>query len=164
MILFHPKFMLFSQSVVADSVITWNEGRQASLSFTISWILLKLMSIELVMSSNHLCPLSSLSSPALSLSQHQSFFFFFPQHQSLFSWVSTSHQVAKVFELQLQHQSSNAYSVLISFRIEWFDLSLLFKGLSSIFSNAIVQKNHYFGSQSSLWSKSHIHMQLLEKP
>ena len=112
-----------------------------------------------------LCPLSSLSSPALSLSQHQSFFFFFfPQHQSLFSWVSTSHQVAKVFELQLQHQSSNAYSVLISFRIEWFDLSLLFKGLSSIFSNAIVQKNHYFGSQSSLWSKSHIHMQLLEKP
>jgi len=58
------------------------------------------------------CPLSSLFPPSLSLSQHQ----------GLFSWVSSAHQVAKVFELQLHHQSSNAYSVLISFRIEWFDL------------------------------------------
>ena len=52
--------MLLEESVVAQSfscgwlfVIPWNEGRQASLSFTISWSLLKLMSIELVMSSNH---------------------------------------------------------------------------------------------------------------
>ena len=36
--------------------------------------------------------------------------------------VSSSHQVAKVLELQLQHQSSNEYSGLISFRIDWFDL------------------------------------------
>ena len=44
------------------------------------------------------------------------------QHQRLFQWVSSSHQVAEVLELQLQHKSSNKYSVLISFRIDWFDL------------------------------------------
>ena len=40
-------------------------------------------------------PLSSLSPPALNLSQHQ----------GLFQWVSSSHQVAKILEFQLQHQS-----------------------------------------------------------
>ena len=55
------------------------------------------MSIKLVMPSNHLIsshPLSSRS-PAFNLYQHQ----------SLFQWVSSSHQVPKVLELQLQHQS-----------------------------------------------------------
>ena len=56
--------------------------------------------------------LSSPSPPAFNLSQHQ----------SLFQWISSSHQVAKVLELQLQHQSFNEYSGLISFRIDWFDL------------------------------------------
>ena len=66
----------------------------ASLSFTISWILLTLMYIESVMPSNHLilcCPL--LLRPSI-----------FPS-MSLFQWVSSSHQVAKILELQLQHQS-----------------------------------------------------------
>ena len=51
-------------------------------------------------------PLSSPSLPGFNLSQHQ----------GLFQWVSSSHQVAKVLEFQLQ------YSGLISFRINWFDL------------------------------------------
>ena len=55
-------------------------------------------------------PLSPPSPPALNLSQHQ----------GLFQWVSSSHQVAKVLELQLQHQSFQW--ILISFRIDWFDL------------------------------------------
>ena len=59
-------------------------------------------------------PLSSPSPPALNLSQHQ----------GLFQWVSSSHQVAKVLELQLQHQSFNGYSGLISFRIDCFDLAI----------------------------------------
>ena len=67
---------------------------QASLSIINSQSLLKLMSIELVMLSNHLI-LSSLSPPAFNLSQHK----------GLFQWVSSSHHVAKVLELQLQHQS-----------------------------------------------------------
>ena len=65
--------------------------RQASLSFTISQSLLKLMSIELMMPSQPLLPTSP---PALSLSQDQ----------GLFQWLGSLHQVAKVLELQLQHQ------------------------------------------------------------
>ena len=53
-------------------------------------------------------PLSSPSPPALHLSQHQDL-----------EGVSSSHQVAKVLELQLPHQSG-----LISFRIDWFDLAV----------------------------------------
>ena len=51
-------------------------------------------------------PLLSPSPPALNLSQHQ----------GVFQWVSSSHQVAKVLELP-----SNEYSGLMSFRIDWFD-------------------------------------------
>ena len=57
-------------------------------------------------------PLSPPSPPALNLSQHQ----------SLFQWVSSSHQVAKVLELQLQHQSFQWILRMISFRIDWLDL------------------------------------------
>ena len=58
-------------------------------------------------------PLSSPSPPAFKLFQ--------PQHQGLF-WVRSSHQVAKVLELQLQHQSFQWLFRTISFRIDWFDL------------------------------------------
>ena len=57
-------------------------------------------------------PLLSPSPPAFNLSQYQ----------GLFKWVSYSHQVAKILELQLQHHSFQWYAVLISFRIDWFDL------------------------------------------
>ena len=67
---------------------------QASLSITNSWSLHKLMSIKLVMLSNQLI-LSTPSRPAFDLSQHQ----------GLFQWVSSLHQVAKVLEFQLQLQS-----------------------------------------------------------
>ena len=55
----------FSLSVVSDSATPWTAARQASLSITSSWSLLKLMSIESVMPSNHLilcCPLLLLPS------------------------------------------------------------------------------------------------------
>ena len=67
-----------------------NAAHQASLSITNSQSPFKPMSIESVMPSNHLI-LSSPSPPALNLSQHQ----------GLFKWVSSSHQVAKVLEFQL---------------------------------------------------------------
>ena len=95
-------------------------------------------------------PLSSPSPPASNLSQHQ----------GLFKWVSSSHQVAKVLELQLQHQSSNDYSGLISFRIDCFDLLWP----SRVLSSTTVQKHQFFNAQPSLWSNSHIHTWLLEKP
>ena len=74
---------------------SWTAARQVSLSFTVSQSLLKLMSVELMMSSNHLI----LCHPLLLL---PSICF---QHQGLFQWVSSSHQVAKVLGLQLWHQS-----------------------------------------------------------
>ena len=62
-----------------------------------------------VIQSSH--PLLS-PSPAFNLSSHQ----------GLFKWVSSSHQVAKVLEFQLQHQSFQWYLGLISFRMDWLDL------------------------------------------
>ena len=44
------------------------------------------------------------------------------QHQGLFKWVTSSHQMAKVLKFQLQHQSFQWISGLISFRIDWLDL------------------------------------------
>ena len=83
-------------------------------------------------------------------------------HQDLFQRVGSSHQVAKVLELQLQHGPSNEYSGLISFRIGL--ISLLSKGLSRIFSSTTVWKHQFFSSQPSFWSNSHICIWLLEKP
>ena len=57
-------------------------------------------------------PLSSPFLLAFSLSQHQ----------GLFLWVSSSHQVAKVLEFQLQNQSFQWILGLISFRMDWLDL------------------------------------------
>ena len=71
----------------------WTAARQALLSSTITLSLLKLMSIESVMLSNHLiicCLLLLLPS-------------IFPSI-TVFQWVSSSYQVARVLELQLQHQ------------------------------------------------------------
>ena len=65
-------------------------------------------------------------SEAIQLSHPLSFpspAFNFSQHQGLFQWVSSSHQVAKILEHQLfSISSSNEYSGLISFRMGWFDL------------------------------------------
>ena len=53
------------------------------------------------------------------------------------------------------------YSGLISFRIDWFDL-LEVQGTLKVFSNITVQKQQFFGTQSSLWSNAHIHTWLQE--
>ena len=88
-------------SSVAQSCLTfcnfWTAERQASLTITNSESLLKLMSIDLVMPSNHviLCHLLLILVICL-----QSF-----QASGSFPRVSSSHQVAKVLEFQLQHQS-----------------------------------------------------------
>ena len=58
---------------------------------------------------------------------------------------------------------SNEYSGLISFSIDCL-ISLLSKGLSRVFSSTTVQKHRFFGAQPSLWSNSHIHTWLPEKP
>ena len=95
-------------------------------------------------------PLSSSSPPAFNLSQHQ----------GLFKWMSSSHQVAKV------SVSASVFPMNIQ---DWFPLrwtgwiSLQSKGHSRVFSNTTDQKHQVFSTQLSFWSKSHIHTWLLEK-
>ena len=67
-------------------------------------------------------PLLSYSPPAFNLAQHW----------GLFQWVSSLHQVAKVLEFQLQHQSSSEYSGLIFFGMDWLDLLAVQGTLKSI--------------------------------
>ena len=54
------------------------------------------------------------------------------QHYGLFKWISSSHQVAKVLEFQLQHQPSNKHPGLISFRMVWLDLLVVQGTLKSL--------------------------------
>ena len=99
-------------------------------------------------------PLSSPSPPAPNLSQHQ----------GLFPWVSSSHQVAKILKFQA------SASVLLMNIQDWFPLgwtgwiSLQSKGLSRIFSNTTIQKYQFFSTQLCLKSNSHIHIWPLGKP
>ena len=67
-------------------------------------------------------PLSSPSPPTFNLSQHQ----------GLFKWVSSSHQVAKVLEFSFSISPSNEYSGLISIRMDWLDL-LAVQGTLKVF-------------------------------
>ena len=63
---------------------TWTAACQASLLFTVSWSLLKLMCLELVMPSNHLIPCHPLLLPSI-----------FPNFRVFFQWFGSSHHVAK---------------------------------------------------------------------
>ena len=82
------------------------------------------------------------------------------KYQGLFQWVSSLHQVAKILEFQLQHQPFQWILIPLGLT-PW--ISLKSKGLSRVFYNITVQKHQFFGTQLSLWSKSHIHTWLLEK-
>ena len=122
-----------SLSCVQLFVTTRTAAWQTSLSFTISWSLLKLMSIEFMMTSNHLILCLSPSSPsALNLSQHH----------GLFQWVGTSHQVAKLWSFSIS--PSYEYSGLISSRIDWFDLLAVQGTLRSLLQ-------HHNSKASILW-------------
>ena len=131
----------------------WTAAFQASLSITNSWSLPKLMSIESVMPSNHLI----LCHPFLFLPS------IIPSNR-VFSNESVLHiRWTNYWSFSFSISPSNEYQ-------DWFPLgltgliSLQSKGLSRVFSNTTVQKHQFFGAQFSLWSNSHIHTWLLEKP
>ena len=126
---------------------------QASLSFAISWSLLKLLSIELVLPSNHLvlcCPLLLLPS-------------MFPSIRVFFNESALHIRWPKCWSFSFSISPSNEYSGRISFRMDWLDL-LAVQGTLKSFSNTTVQKHQFFGAQPSSQSNSHIHTWLLEKP
>ena len=132
--------------------IPWTAAHQASLSITNSWSLLKLMSIKSVMPSNHLILCHPLLLPSIIPSI------------SVFSNES-------VFPIRWPKYWSSASAPVLPINIQdWFPLgwtswiSLQSKGLSKVFSNTTDKKHQFFATQFSLWSNSHIHTWLLEKP
>ena len=134
----------------------WTAAHQVSLSITNSWSLLKLMSIESVMPSNHLILCHPLSSCLQSFPASESF----PMSQF---FTSDGHSIgasASVLSMNIQ---------------DWFPLgltgliSLQSRELSRVFSNTTVQKHQFFSAQLSLFtlfiqlSSSHIHTWQVEK-
>ena len=88
-------------------------------------------------------PLLSPSPPAFNLTQYQ----------SLFQWVGSLHQEAQVLEFQLQHQSFQWISGLISFRIDWLELLAVQGTLKSLLQ-------HHSSKASILWCSALFMVQL----
>ena len=124
----------------------WTAACQASLSFTITWSLLKLMSIESVMPSNHL----TLCHPLLLLPS------IVPNIRVFSNDLALHIRWPKYWSFSFSISPSNEYSGLISFRINWFDI-LSSKGLSRVFSSTTLQKHQFFSAQTTLWINSYIH-------
>ena len=103
--------LLFSRSVVSDSVTLWSSAWQASLSFTVFWSLLKLTSFQSIISFNLLVLCHPLLPPSIFLCIRV-----FPNESALcIRWP-----IYLSFSLSISR--SNEYSGLISFRIDLFDL------------------------------------------
>ena len=135
--------VLFSHSDVQLFATPWTTAHQASLSFTISQSLLKLMPIESVMASNHLV----LCRPLLLLPS------IFPNIW-VFSNESALHiRRPKCWSLSFSISPSNVYSGLISFRIDWFDLFVVLGTLKSLLQ-------HHNSKASHLWSSAFFMLQL----
>ena len=132
-----------SLSRVRLFVTPWTEARQASLSITNSQSLLKVMSIESVMSSNHLifcCPLLLLPSIFASIRV-------FPNESVLhIRWP-------KYWSFSFSTSPSNEYSGLISFRMDWLDLLTVQGTLKSLLQ-------HHSSKASILWCSAFFVVQL----
>ena len=124
-----------SLSHVRLFVTPWTAARQASLSVTNSWNLLKLMSIESVIPSNHL----NLGHPLLQPS-------IFPSIKVFSNRSALPNRWPKYWSFSFNISPSNAHSGLIS--LGWTGwISLQSEGLTRVFSNTTVQKHQFFGPQ-----------------
>ena len=134
----------FSSSVVSDSLRPYGpQHANASLSITNLQSFLKLMFIELVMPFNHLLLCCLLLLP---LSIFSSIRVFSNGSVLRIRWP-------EVLELQLQHQSFQWTSGLISFRIDWFDLLAIQRTLESFLQ-------HHSSKASILWCSAFFIVQL----
>ena len=134
--------MLLSYSVVSDSATPWTAARQASLSFTISQSLLKLMSIESVIPSNHLIFCHPLLLPSI-----------FPSIRVFSNDSALCIRWPKYWSFSSSISPSNEYSGLISFRMDWFDLCAVQGTLKSLLQ-------HHSSKASILWSSAFFIVQL----
>ena len=138
------------QSVSAQSLshlrlfaTLWTAACQASLSITTSWSLLKLMSIELVMPSNHLI----LCHPFLLLPS------IFPSIRVFSNESALCIRWPKYWSFSFSISPSNEYWGLISFRIDWLDLPAVQGTLKSLLQ-------HHSSKASTLWCSTFITVQL----
>ena len=115
-------------------VIPWTAAYQASLSIN-SWSLLKLMSIESVMPSNHLILCHPLLLPSI-----------FPSIRVFSSWSVLCIRWPEYWSFSFSISPSNEYSGLVSFRIGWLDL-LAVQGTLKSLLNTTVQKHQFFNIQ-----------------
>ena len=137
-------FVVQSLSCVRHFATPWTPAHQASLSFPISWSLLKLMSMESVIPSNHLilcCPFSLLPSV-------------FPSIMVFFNELTLCITWPKYWSFNFSISPSNEYSGLISFRIDWFDLHAVQGTLKSLLQHhsskgSILQRLAFFVIQLS---------------
>ena len=120
-------------------VTPWTAACQASLSITNSWSLLKLMSIELVMPSNHLILCCSLLLPT---SIFPSIIVFSNESLLRIRWP-------KYWSFSFSISPSNEYSGLISFRMDWLDRLAVQGTLKSLLQHH-TSKHPFFGTQLSL--------------
>ena len=128
-------------------MIPGTTARQASLSSTISQSLLKICPLS------QWCYLTISSSVAPFSSCPQSF-----PASEFFQWVGSTHQVANVLELQLQHQSFQWIFRVISFRIDWFDLLAVQGTLKSLLQHHSLKASILRHSASCMVQLSHPHM------
>ena len=143
--------LLFSHSVVSDSVTPCTAACQASLSFSISQSLLKLMSIQLVMPSNHLI-LLVLPLPSI-----------FPNNRAFSKESDLCIRLPKYWSLSLSINPSDEYSGFISFKIDWFNLLVVQGTLKSLLQHhsmkaSVLQHSAFFMHQLFIYTC------LLEKP
>ena len=137
----------FSCSVVSDSL--WPPGLQhwqAWRGLPVHRQLLELIQTHVHWVSDTIQPshpLSSASPPAFNLSEHQ----------GLFKWFSSSHQVAKVLEFSFNIIPANEYAVLISFRMDWLDLLAVQGTLKCLLQ-------HHSSKASILWWSAFFIVQL----
>ena len=145
---------LFSPLVISDSVTPWTAACRASLSFTISQSLLKFMSIESVIPSNHL----TLCYPLLLLpSIFPSIRVFSSERAFLIRWP-------KYWSFSFSISPFSEYSGLISFRIDWLDLLAVQGTLKSLLPSTTIGKHQFFGTWPCLWSNCLICTWLLATP
>ena len=128
----------------------WTAAHQASLSFTISWSLLKLMSIESVMPSNHLI----LCLPLLLLPSIFPSFRVFSNESALESRIRWPKHWNFNFSIRL----SNEYSGLISFTIHWFDLLAVQGALKSLLQHCSLKVSNLQCSAFFMVKLSHPYM------
>ena len=124
---------------------------ETSLSITNSWSLLRLISIEPVMPSNHLI----LCRPFLLLPP------IFPSTRVFSNELALRIGGPKYWNFSFSISPSNEYSGLISFWIDWFDLAVQVT-LKSLLQHHSLKE--FIGTQLSWWSNSHKHTGLLEYP